>query len=303
VGIGLPQIGEVATAPFVTRVAREAEQLGYDSLWMFERLLRPVNPRTPYPPSPDGQLPPHMSRILEPLTTLAYIAAATSTINLGTSVLVAPLHNPVVLGKQLGTLAVLSGGRLRVGLGTGWSADEYEAAGANPRGLGAQFEEFLQVLRQIWTAEEAEFNGTHYRLPRSTMGPRPATCPKLYIGAHSDAMMRRVGRLADGWNPAFMPLELLDQKMTIARAAAKDAGRSPDELELVVRANLVVTDRPLPQPRRPFIGSWEQIAEDIQAVRVTGADELFFDCSVASVDDEQTFCAKMTRLYALATGR
>ncbi|MGX7826449.1 TIGR03619 family F420-dependent LLM class oxidoreductase [Actinokineospora sp. 24-640] len=297
VGFGLPQAGDIATPWFATQVARRAEDIGYDSLWVFERLLRPVAPRNPYPASPTGRLPEHMARTLEPLSTLAFVAGQTSTIALGTSVLIAPLHNPVVLAKQLATIDVLSQGRLVVGLGLGWSDDEFEAAGADGRSRGARFEEFLAVLKAVWTDDEPEYTGEHYRLARSVMGPRPvrAPHPPLYLGAFDERALRRVGRQADGWNPAGVPAAHLAPMMSVARAAAADAGRDPASLELVVRANVVLTDAPAGADRPPFLGSWDQLMSDVREVHAAGAQELFFDCTVADTPSESRFLDLLER--------
>src|SRR5215467_341669 len=128
-GIALPQIGSIAGPDSVGAVAQRAEVLGYDSLWVLDRILWPVAPQVPYPLG-DGSLPEQYKRALDPVETLTFAAALTRKIALGTSVLNLPWYNPVLLARRLTSLDVLSGGRLRVGLGIGWSPDEYEAAGA-----------------------------------------------------------------------------------------------------------------------------------------------------------------------------
>src|SRR3712207_6071307 len=131
IGAVLPHLGTGLGPAALIAAARRAEELDYDTLWVAERLLYPTNPWSPYPATPDGSLPKLYARALTPIETLSYVAAHTTRIALGTGVLIMPLHNPVMLARQLATLDVLSGGRLRVGLGQGWSADEREAAGAS----------------------------------------------------------------------------------------------------------------------------------------------------------------------------
>ena len=130
-GFILPQLGPAATPQANVTVAQRAEALGYASLWVTERLLWPLAPQSPFPATPDGALPEVYQRALDPLETLTFVAAHTRRIGLGTSVLNMPFYNPVVLARRLTTLDVLSGGRLRVGLGLGWSKDEYDATGAS----------------------------------------------------------------------------------------------------------------------------------------------------------------------------
>ena len=130
IGATLPSLGTGTGPRALLTAAKRAEELNYDSLWVAERLLYPTNPRTPYPATPDGSLPKLYATALTPIEALTFVAGHTSRITLGTSVLIMPLHNPVMLARQLATLDVLSEGRLRVGLGQGWSADEFEAGGA-----------------------------------------------------------------------------------------------------------------------------------------------------------------------------
>src|SRR5262245_32189774 len=131
VGFSLPQIGNLAGPAAVRTVAERAEAVGYDSLWVVDRLLSPVLPKSPYPGKPDGKLPEGAKRVLDPIGTLVFAAACTTRARLGTSILNLPYYNPVLLARELTTLDVLSEGRLVVGFGTGWSEDEYDAAGVD----------------------------------------------------------------------------------------------------------------------------------------------------------------------------
>lgn len=279
-GFILPQIGPLGTAQNLVKVAQRAEELGYDSLWVTERLLWPVKPQNPYPATPDGSLPEQYKHSLDPLETLTFVAAHTRKIALGTSVLDIPYYNPVMLARRTTTLDVLSGGRLRLGLGLGWSKDEYQAAGAPAKNHGAVAEEFLQVLKAIWTTDPAEFQGQFYTLPKSIIGPKPVQKPHppIYMAAFAPAALNRLARLADGWNPVGMPLEAMAATMAQIRQMAKDAGRNPASLQLIVRANLYVTPQPITQNRFIFTGALEQIKEDVEGCRRIHADEIFFDC-------------------------
>jgi probable F420-dependent oxidoreductase len=260
-------------------IAREAEALGYDSLWVLDRLLYPVSPRTPYGASRDGSLPPVYKRTLDPFGTLTFAAACTSRIGLGTSVLNLPFYNPVLLARQLTSIDVLSGGRLIVGLGTGWSQDEYEAAGSDWKSRGARTSEAIDLLRKMWTEEIPEHHGAHYSLPKTILRLRPVQKPHppIYLAAFTEATMKRVAERADGWNPAGLPSPRMKAMFDDICAMAQAAGRDPAQLKLVVRANLTVSEAPEGADRGPFVGSFEQICEDISATRDIGAHELFFD--------------------------
>jgi len=170
IGFALPNIGPVATPEAVIAVAERAEALGHDSLWTIERLLYPVKPQRPYPVTADGSLPEVYKHALDPLESLTFAAARTRKIALGTSVLDIPYYNPVMLARRLTTLDFLSQGRVRVGLGLGWNKDEVDATGADFKQRGAMADEFLQVLKAIWTTNPVEFHGNFYQIPKSYLG-------------------------------------------------------------------------------------------------------------------------------------
>src|SRR3989449_778612 len=247
IGFALPNIGPVATAEAVVKVAQRAEALAYHSLWTIERLLWPVKPQTPYTVTPDGSLPEQYKYILDPLDTLTFAAAHTKTITLGTSVLDIPYHNPVTLGRRLTTIDFLSNGRLRVGLGLGWSKDEMDATGADMKQRGAMADEFLQVLKAIWTTNPVEFHGKFYQVPKSYIGPKPVQKPHppIYMAAFAPLALERLAKFADGWNPVVIPLDGMAQMFGSIKQMTQEAGRDPSSLAMVVRANPEITDKPL----------------------------------------------------------
>lgn len=279
IGFALPNIGPMGSAEAVSKVAQRAEALGYDSLWTVERVLYPVKPQTPYPVTPDGSLPEAYKYVLDPLETLTFAAAHSKTIALGTSVLDIPYYNPVMLARRVTTLDVLSNGRARLGLGLGWSKDEMDATGADMKKRGVMADEFLQVLKAIWTTNPVEFHGKFYQVPKSYIGPKPLQKPHppIYLAAFAPAAMKRLARMADGWNPVAIPPAGMEQMFGAVRQMAKEAGRNPESLAMVVRANLVITDKPAGKERILFTGTLDQIKEDIDGCRKIGAHELHFD--------------------------
>jgi len=279
IGFALGNIGPIGTPDSVKQIAQRAEALGYDSLWTVERLLWPVNPQTPYPVTPDGRLPDEYKHVLDPLDSLTFAAAHTQKVALGTSVLDMPYYNPVVLARRLTTIDVLSNGRLRVGLGLGWSKDEMDAAGAEMKNRGAQANEFLQVLKAIWTTNPAEYHGKFYQLPKSYILPKPVQKPHppIYLAAFAPPALRRLATMADGWNPVPVPPAGMAQMFHGIQQMAVEAGRDPSSLVMVVRANVLLSDKPMGKDRMFFSGTFDQIKEDIAACREVGAHELFFD--------------------------
>src|SRR6266581_4339323 len=197
-GFSLPIAGDWATPENQVRVARQAESLGYHSLWVFQRLLYALEPRNEYPPIPGKLWPKPFERVFDPIVTLAYVAAATTRIRLGTSVLIMPFYSPVMLAKQLATLDVLSAGRLNVGLGIGWSEDEYEAVGVPFKQRGRRGDEFLRCLDTIWTQDVIEFQGEFYRIPRCRVEPKPVQKPRppITIGGYGSTVVKRAVELA-----------------------------------------------------------------------------------------------------------
>jgi probable F420-dependent oxidoreductase len=297
VGFVLPHMGPWVGPDVISRVAAEAEGAGFDSLWAMERSLFPVEPRSPYPL---GALPEVYKWVLDPLDTLTFVAAQTSRVRLGTSVLNLPWYNPVLLARRLTTLDVLSGGRLQVGLGQGWSKDEYEAAGTPWEARGERFEEALHVLKTIWTTDPVELQGRFFSVPRSYIGPKPVQKPHppIYMAAFTAATMRRTALHANGWNPVGIRLRDVAQLFEGIRTIAQESGRDGDALELVIRANITVTDEPPGEPRDDFVGTLGQVSGDIDAARRIGTSELIvdvtFDPGVRCADD----IVERVRLFA-----
>ena len=279
IGFGLPDIGPLGSAESISKVAQRAEALDYATLWTIERVLWPVKPQTPYPVTSDGSLPEQYKYCLDPLDTLTFAAAHTMKIGLGTSVLDIPYYNPVMLARRLTTIDVFSGGRLRVGLGLGWSKDEMDAAGANMKERGARADEFLQVLKAIWTTNPAEFHGKFFQLPKSYISLKPVQKPHppIYMAAFAPPALKRVATLADGWNPVAVPIDGMAQMFGAIQQMAKEAGRDPASLAMMVRANLHITDKPLGKDRAVFTGTLEQIKEDVAECKRIGAREVAFD--------------------------
>ena len=302
VGFILPQIGPLGTREGIVKTAERAEALDYDSLWVTERLLYPVKPQTPYPATPDGSLPEGYKHSLDPLETLTFVAGRTKRIGLGTSVLDMPFYNPLILGRRLTTLDVLSEGRLRVGLGQGWSKDEFDATGAMFQHRAARADEFIRVLKAIWTTDPVEFRGKFFHIPKSIILPKPVQKPHppIYLAAYAPTALKRVATLADGWNPVGIPLEGMAQMIEGLKAMAKEAGRDPSSIQGVVRANVLVTEQAIEKKRFIFTGALEQIQQDVEGCRKLGANELFFD-PVFSPDGRtlERFLARMEQLRKL----
>jgi len=278
-GFGVPTGGAWATPEALVTVAQRAEALGYRSVWVFQRLLYAERPRNEYYGAPGGAWPEVFRSTLDPIAALTFVAAHTRRVRLGVSVLIMPFYAPVVLAKQLATLDLLSGGRLEVGLGTGWSVDEFEAAGAATSERGARADEFVRCLKAVWGEDPVAFDGRFYRVPASRIAPKPVQKPHppILIGGYSDGVFRRAVTLGDGYTGGNIPLADLAGLVGRLREEARRAGRDPDTVPIVCRGAYHVTPGPLGGDRRPLWGSVAQVQEDIrryEAARVTG---LFLD--------------------------
>ena len=301
-GFALPQIGSAAGPDALLTVAKGAEDLGFDSLWVLDRVLWPIQPQAPYPAG-DGTLPELYKTVLDPLGTLTFVAAHTSRVGLGTSVLNLPYYNPVLLARGLSTLDVLSGGRLRVGFGNGWSPDEFDAAGTSMKNRGKRADEALQVLKTIWTTNPVEFKGEYYRIPKSLIAPKPVQKPHppIFMAAYVPAALRRVARYADGWMPVGIPLGAVPKMFDGIKEMAQELGRDPQTLDLVVRANLGFSDTPISGERADFTGTLEQIEGDIRAAQEAGTTELILDVLFSpGVDSVENVVARMEQLWELS---
>ena len=278
IGVTLPSMGHLSQPNNLVEAAKEAERLGYDTLWVADRLLYPVQPRTKYPVTPDGSLPDFYKRVLDPVEALTFVAGHTSHIGLGTSVLDIPFYNPVTLARRLTSLDILSNGRLRAGFGLGWSVDEFEAAGANQKERGTRADEFLAVLKVIWTEGPVEFHGKYFSVPRSIIGAKPVQkpYPPIYLAAYAPAALKRAASLANGWMPVGIPLDGMTAMIAQLRQMAKDIGRDPQSLEVIVGAIISISEKSLGADRAIFTGSENQVRNDIEAATKLGGNEIFF---------------------------
>jgi probable F420-dependent oxidoreductase len=272
IGFGAPVAGAWATPLYLGSFGERAEALGYASLWSFQRLLVPEG---------SGMEPVYRS-VLDPMVALGFLAARTSRIRLGVAVVNLPFVSPAVLAKQATTVDVLSGGRLDLGLGIGWMPEEFAAAGASTAGRGARTEEFLAVLRTLWTDEVSSFSGEFYEIPPGRQDPRPVQKPgpPVLLGGMSRPAMERAGRIADGWiTSSRADLLKISEAVAVIRDAASAAGRDPDAARIICRG-VVMAGQEAKGPdggRRLLSGSFAQIRADAAWLGEQGVTELFYD--------------------------
>ena len=287
IGIGVPQLGPFAEANHTRAVAVRAERAGIDSLWVIDRLLVPTEPRSLYP-SGDGAVPVEQHRALDPIVTLAVAATVTERIAIGTNVLVAPWYPPALLARSLATLDQVSSGRLLVGLGMGWSLDEYDAVGASMRHRGDRLEEILEVVTSLWTGV-SHITTTRESIAPSCLTVRPVQRPRppVLLATFTEHGRDRVARRADGWLPTGLPFDAVSGMWSQILARAESYGRDPGALQLVLRSAPRIGDTRLGTDRAPFTGTFRQVSDDILRARDIGVHELIIDLqSSARTPDE-----------------
>ena len=295
-GITLPGRGPLATPDNMATIAQRAEALGFDSIALGDHILVPKSIASDYPYTETGEFPGSASgQAMEQITALAYMAGATKTIRLATSVLIVPHRNPLVAAKALATLDVLSGGRLIVGVGVGWCREEFEAVGCEPFDeRGAVTDEYIRAFKELWTSDNPTFDGKYVSFSDIWFLPKPVQKPHppFWVGGESRPAIRRAATLCDGWypignNPAF-PVgtpEALQDGMARLRRTAERAGRNPDEIQIIYRSHdYRITGTDTASDRRRFTGSSEQIAGDIREYGDIGVSYLVLDIARLSAD-------------------
>ncbi len=249
IGFTLPQFGPVAgdTGELV-RFAREAERLGADSLWVGDRLLAAVNPTVGY--GGRDTIPETFHSVLDPFALMSAAAAVTERVEIGANVLIAPWYSPAVLARSLTTIDRVSGGRLLPGFGTGWSPEEYEAAGVPMSQRGARLDECLDAVFAWWSDNPVEYSGQYWSVPSAHVDIKPDRRPRppVYLAGFAGAAVERVARRSDGWLPLHVPdadefdPEAVNGPMSRIRRLAGEVGRDPAALGAVFRVYPLTTE-------------------------------------------------------------
>lgn len=220
----------------VVELAREAESHGFDSLWLPEHTHIPTSRRTP-PPTGDAALPEEYRRTVDPLVSLAAAAAVTSTIHLGTGILLPAQREPIVTAKQIATLQNLSGGRFELGVGFGWNEDEMENHGVDPRRRRSHTREHMMAMRSLWTDEVASFDGEHLSIAPSWSWPKPDVhVPVLLGGGTGPTLFAHIAEYGDGWIP--IGGAGLTEAIPRFRRTMAEAGRDPDAMRIITFGTL-----------------------------------------------------------------
>jgi probable F420-dependent oxidoreductase len=292
VGIRLPQTGKNAELENIMSLAKEADEKGFDSLWVLERLLWPISPQ------PGENFPSDWQEVLEPLELLTFVAAITDRIQLGTSVIDIFFHNPVILAKRFATLDLLSGGRAIAGLGIGWSKDEFLASNIPMEKLGKRADEYIRLLKSIWSDEIIEFYGEFYNVPPSKIGPKPIQKPSLpiYFGGSNPNTFSRMAKYANGWigvvrnnlDQLKITLSLLNQKVL-------EAEKNPNDFEIILIIYPNVRQFSQKESRIPFSGSIEQVGNDIEMLKEMNVGHVILNYNRSPIQNDMNAIIKISQ--------
>ena len=257
IGIVPINVGGPRTAEHMIEIAQHAEAAGIESLWTFEHVIVPVEYESKYPYDRSGKMPiAPEGWFIDPLIALSHVAAATKTIRLGTGVNIFPQTNPLLFAKQAASLDVLSGGRLILGLGIGWLAEEYEAMGTPFERRGARFDDYLTAVKKVWTGEVVEHDGEFLSWHGFKSHPTPAQKPHppILMGGTTTKTLQRVVNVAQGWYAPSDSHELLKAKLRELRQLAGAAGRSFDSLDITTSWRIGARPDALPRLEELGVG-------------------------------------------------
>lgn len=273
-GVAIPQAAHFATADALRAMAHAIEDLGFDSIWVSDHVIVPQG---------ESYIPEMMT---EPLAVLAFLAAETRHVTLGTSVLIVPYRDPVFTAKFLSSVDYLSNGRLVVGVGAGWLEREFEALSVPFAERGPRTDEYLRVYRNLWETETSTFSGTWKNYHDMRMFPkggpnRRGTIP-IWVGGNGDPSIRRAGELGDGWHPINLSPEDFPGFVAKYRAACEKFGRTPGPICL----RHMPGGRTRPGgDRPPLTGSAGEQAGDLRAYAEAGLDEFMLSVPARTVSD------------------
>jgi probable F420-dependent oxidoreductase len=236
IGLHALGIGSGAEPAVVISVARAAEDCGFATLWAGEHVVMVDRPGSRYPYAEDGRIAvPSHADWLDPLVLFGFMAAVTSAIRLATGILLLPEHNPVTAAKAVASIDVLSGGRFTLGVGIGWSAEEFEVLGVPFAGRGRRTEEYVEAMRVLWRDDVSSYAGAHVRFDGVRCYPKPLRpAVPVVFGGNGDRALRRVAAHSDGWYGFNVSLDELPGRLAFLRSACAEARRTNASVDTAV---------------------------------------------------------------------
>jgi len=281
--------------------ARKVEDLGFGSVWAPDHIVIPLDETSQYPYTHDGKFTVSPSDPqLDVLVVLSYIASSTNRLKIGTSVIIIPYRNPILQAKMFSTLDVLSEGRVICGVGVGWFQQEFEALNAPYTERGNATDEYLEILKTLWSSSTPEYEGTHYNFKGIGFEPKPfqGSIP-IWVGGHTKRAIRRTVKYGDAWHPTRQTPEYVSKMMDYMNEYCAEIGRSPDEITISLKRTLHFTDMGIDlsdriQSDAALISETSKVISDIQKCADLGIDQLTFDFQATNVND----CIKVMEHFA-----
>jgi probable F420-dependent oxidoreductase len=237
VGLHALGIGSGADPSVIAAVARKAEASGFSTLWSGEHVVMVDRPDSPYPYASDGRIAvPSDADWLDPLVTLAFVAALTYRIRIGTGILLLPQHNPILVAKQAASLDVLSRGRFLLGVGIGWSSEEFAALGIPFRGRARRNREYVEAMRALWHSAESSYEGEFVHFEEVRCYPKPYRNRRMpvVLGGNSDAALDRIVAYGDGWYGFNLSIDEIADRLEALKTRCEQMGRARTSIEIAV---------------------------------------------------------------------
>ncbi len=262
IGIALPIFGKYAGRDEILETALAAEALGYDSIWVSDHVVVPDHHNV------FGEV------FYDPLISLGFIASATSRIELGTSVLVLPYRNPLVLAKSVSSLDALSEGRVILGVGSGWLKEEFKALGVDYSKRGKMTDEYIEIMKELWTSGSPSYEGEHFSFTGIRFEPKPVQKPHppIWVGGESGRSIERAVKHGDGWHPVGLTPEEMGAKMREVRSLLSDERK--ESFVMSLRRNVEINEAREFGPEETLRGGLGKIRDGIEAYREAGVDHL-----------------------------
>ncbi len=287
IGIFAPLANPYATPEYLKTLGTAVEERGFDSIWVAEHVVLFDEYGSKYPYAENGKIPvPPGSGMLDPFASLSYLAACTSRVRLGTGICLVPQRNPVYTAKEAATVDWMSNGRFDMGIGVGWLAEEFEALGVPFERRGARCRAYIDVMRTLWCDAVSEYDGEFYTLPPTSQFPKPVQQPHppIHFGGESDAALRRVADLGQGWYGFNLEPDQVAERMTRLETMLERRGRKRADVQVSVCPYMIAPSEEL-----------------VRRYRDLGVDRVILVAAAMSPDDLVSALDELAKMTGVAT--
>lgn len=296
-GVSIPNMNLLTNGEDTFAFAREIEALGFDSVWVSDHVTIPRDIKSQYPYRTNGTFSMGADNaLLEPITVMAVLAAATTRTRIGVSVLVIPYRNPVLTAKMLSTIDVLSGGRVILGAGVGWMAEEFELLQSPPYAdRGPVTDSYIRLFRELWTSPSPTFEDAFYSVSNVGFEPKPVQNPlPIWIGGITGPALRRAAKLGDGWQGIRHRSADIPAAMQKLHQLLEEEERSADGFTFGMRTPIAINQEPAPEEAIPLEGTAQHLLDDVRRYDEAGIEYLVINPRGQTLEEQRT----QVRLFA-----